>query len=114
MNPELQNTLAQLAQKMGTTVERLWPMLVEKQKLDSLLILISFGVLGVVSLLIVLVCVFKMIWPSRNDFFYDFPFEMPILFFGFTTIIFSAVAISAIPDYVYPEAATVQTLIKGK
>lgn len=113
MNPELQNTLAQLAQKMGTSVERLWPMLVAKQKLDSFLIMATFGTLGAVCILILLIPVYFFI-KDFKEFGIDSPSVLPIIILGLLALIFSAVSISAIPDYVYPEAATVQTLLKGK
>lgn len=51
MTPELQNTLAALANKLGTSVERLWPILVAEKRLDSIIAIVigaTFTTLAVI------------------------------------------------------------------
>ena len=59
MNPEavettdkIINALTQLANKLGTTVEQLWPMLVQQQRLEGITVVVMIALVFTVSLLI--------------------------------------------------------------
>ena len=51
MNPELSKVLADLAAKLGTSVEHLWPVLVAERRLDSIIAIAigaTFATLGAI------------------------------------------------------------------
>ena len=101
MNPELQNTLAMLANKMGTTSERLWPLLVAKAKFEAWACLI--GGLGFTALF---VFASVLCWRKRDD----WDSEPGTFIFGLIAIIPLIIALAAIGDAAYPEAAALQSL----
>lgn len=108
MTPELSNTLAQLANKLGVSAERLWPILVAREKTEALFGL-GFSVLcGVAAVLLA----FKARRSIRKD--RGGPSE--VTFFSISgsavlSIIFLVGSIGSYVDYKYPEIAAVKTLL---
>jgi len=51
MKPDLSTVLAQLAEKLGTSVEHLWPILVARERVAALLTIIFLGFMFVLGLL---------------------------------------------------------------
>lgn len=111
MTPELQNTLAALAQKLGTTVDHLWPLLVAKTKLDAGITVIFCAVLAF-GLAYVGYCSYKQLRIER-DAFSDAHLGWGLLLgaSGIASIILMFAAASSISDFVYPEPAAIQNLI---
>lgn len=113
MSPELSNTLNQLAQKLGTSVEKLWPILVERARLQATinLWLISLGIFAG----------FMMFgWSihrvTRKE--YDL-IEDPIMPLSIISICLGLIFILCIPmelprnvlDYKFPEVAALRGLV---
>lgn len=49
MSPDLPNTLTYWAQKLGVSVERIWPQLVAQVKLDAWIAIITCSILGTIA-----------------------------------------------------------------
>ena len=114
MTPELQNTLAALAQKLGTSVEYLWPLLVRHTYISSLTSLISYGSLSILSLIgsILLARISIGAFKSnRND--ACLPSVSLLLTFALLliTIVSSANAIGSLPNVMVPEVAAVKSIM---
>ena len=111
MTPELQNTLAMLAQKLGTSVEHLWPILVAKTKIDAGIGIIWMGVLGFTMALIAWQA-FKELH-KKHDFCSDAPLGWGLLMAitGISACVLLSCAVCTIGDFIYPEAAAIQGLI---
>lgn len=106
MNPELQQTLTALANKLGTSVERLWPMLVSKERFEAILgMVIGFGGAAALAWL---VC---YIWPRYDELYDKFPVLTVASFSIIMGLIFVMVAICSIPQAVFPEASAIQSLL---
>lgn len=112
MTPELQNTLAMLAQKLGTSVEHLWPLLVAKMRVDAGIGFLWMGILGTVMALISWQA-FKELREEHSP-FSDAPLGWGLLM-GITGIAACALiscAACCISDFAYPEAAALQSLLR--
>lgn len=109
MTPQLQETLAALAQKLGTTVEHLWPVLVARQRLDACLgIVCGFG-FGL-ALAYAVYYIFK----NYDDLDDMFPAALSITLGGLASLILIIMGFCNITNAVYPEVAALQSLIPGK
>lgn len=54
MTPELSNVLAALAQKLGTSAEHLWPLLVARARLDAAMGITFSAVIGITSVVVII------------------------------------------------------------
>jgi hypothetical protein len=106
MNPELQNTLAMLAQKFGTSVEHLYPMLVAKAKLDAVLCVYGFGFLTILGVAVVTFLIYAL---AKWD--WDEIVFVPILITVLLVVIFACLSVGNISNYRYPEAAAIHSLL---
>lgn len=106
MTPELQNTLAMLAQKLGTSVEHLWPILVAKERLDAFLCLGGGLIFGIAFLVGAAYLAKKAI----DD--WDEITWLPASLFLVFAVIALIISIASIGDACYPEAAAIHSLIK--
>ena len=103
MTPEISKALAELANKLGTSVEYLWPMMVKHEFVTSVTCLVVYTILS-----IVLFCAsYKCLKELRDG--EDMVGAMLLSFVaGFA---FSALAIVQIPDIIVPEAAAIKSLL---
>ena len=107
MTPELQNTLAALANKLGVSVEYLWPKLVGHAKVDAWTGII-FGSIGMVVVVFILKWAFKVI---RED---DDLFPAGVLtaiIAGIFAIVLPIMVACSISNACYPEASALHSLI---
>lgn len=108
MTPELQNTLANLASKLGTSVEKLWPLLVARTRFEAIIGVI-FGAAGA------FVCyrAIKKAANGKRDHYGDW--ELPnILIVGIGSIAFTILlcaSVSSIPDIFFPEVGAIKTIL---
>ena len=114
MTPELQNTLAALAQKLGTSVEYLWPLLVRHAYISSLTSLISYGSLSILSLIGSILLARISIGAFKSNLKDEC---LPIVCLWMASVlllitIFSATsAIGSLPNVMVPEAAAVKSIM---
>ena len=105
MNPEITNLLSGLANKFGTTVEYLWPLLLKHEVATSILSLTCCCVIGLV---IAIASAFLFRWGWRTE-------EESGLFFGsiglFVGMLILALGLSEISDIVVPEAAVIKSIV---
>ena len=112
MTPELQNTLAMLAQKLGTSVEHLWPVLVAKTKFDAGISILWLGALGFVMAFIS--------WRSfkelrnKHEYMSDAPMGWGLLMgiSGIAACVLLSCSVGCASDFIYPEAAAIQMLMR--
>lgn len=112
MTPELQNTLAILAQKLGTSIDHLWPVLVAKAKVDAGIGIIWMGSLGLAMAFISLEAYKKLVQKERpyaND--ADFGLSLLMAICGIATCVLLSCSVSCISDFIYPEAAAIHSLM---
>ena len=112
MTPELQNTLAMLAQKLGTSVEHLWPILVVKTKVDAGIGILWMGGLGTVMAIIAWAA-FKELRKEHEE-FSDAPMGWGLLMgiSGIAACVLLSCSVGCISDFLYPEAAAIHALIR--
>ena len=121
MTPELQNTLAALAQKLGTSVEYLWPLLVRHTYINSLMLLIAksgIAFAGFVAVVIALRVRFfsaiaKKPYIERSDDEDDLMtvWAMTLVAGGAFFILFSLFALMDVGDVMVPEAAAIRSIM---
>ena len=107
MTPELSNALAQLAAKLGVSVEILWPTLVAHARLDAISLLVGSSIMAILAF----IGATKAIKGGHNSKYDDGAFYflgallivIGIFCFGF--------ALSSISDCIYPQASALQTLL---
>jgi hypothetical protein len=105
MNPTLQDTLNTLAQKLGTTAERVFPMLVAQERLSAW-VWIAVGI-ALTSLCGV---AFRRCYKLTQE---DDDFG-PILFLiPFIGVIFSLFIWCNIPEAIYPEASAIRSILNS-
>ena len=103
MTPEISKALAELANKLGTSVEYLWPLMVKHELAKSVAGLVAFSVLSVVAFF----CSYLCLKETRDG------EEMigTMLLALMAGVAFGAVAVGFIPDIIVPEAAAVKSLL---
>ena len=107
MTPELSQALAQLATKLGVSVEILWPTLVAHARLDAICLLVASSIIAISAF----IGAAKAIKTGRNSGYDDAHFYLlagllivlGLMCFGF--------ALSSISDCIYPQANAFQTLL---
>ena len=104
MNPELQNVIADLARKLGTTAEKLFPILVARERLGAAVGLLVSCIFIAVFALAIWIC-----WENREDWQEGsfFGIFAAFIIMGFFLII----AVNSFPNYFYPEAAAIYSLM---
>ena len=106
MTPELQNTLAALANKLGVSVEYLWPKLVGHALVDAWTGIV-FGAIGMVVVVLALKWAFKTI---REGGELEFAGILTAIVAGVSAIILPIMMVYCIPNVCYPEAAVLRSL----
>ena len=106
MNPELQNTLAMLAQKFGTSVEHLYPILVAKAKMDAALCVYGFGLLTILGIAVVVFLIYAVVKWKWDEITF-----MPMGIIAALVLLFGCLSVGNISDYRYPEAAAMQKIL---
>ena len=112
MNPELQNTLAMLARTLGTSIEHLWPLLVAKTKVDAGIGILWMGVLGAFMAVISWTAYKEL--REEHDMFSEAPMALGVLvaITGIAACVLLSCSVGCISDFLYPEAAAIQSLIR--
>lgn len=106
MTPELSNTLAALAQKLGTSVEHLWPMLVAKQRLDSIVVLIFCATASAALAF----CAWKVYTHKYDEFNEEFKW-IPVSLCGIFSMVALACAVGEISNIAFPEVAAIKSIL---
>lgn len=106
MTPELSNVLAELAKKLGTSAEHLWPILVARARFDAAMAIV-FCVLIVAVLTAFILKAIKAM--KEEDDRLDWPTGS--LISGALIVIFVACAFGATVNFVYPEVAALKTIL---
>ena len=115
MNPELQNSLTALANKLGTSVEHLWPILVARERLGNILCAVLLVGLAVL-------CAYwsrQLFVRARHENVKASQYEsdeMPFYTGGVGIIILAFIitgsACFCVVDAIYPEAVVIHSLVK--
>lgn len=106
MNPELSKALADLAVRLGTSADKLFPLLVAKAKLDATIVMWGCGIgalLGMALIALLIYAVIKWEWDEITLF--------SLLITAVVTVILVCASIGSIGNYRYPEAAALQSLV---
>lgn len=121
MTPELQNTLAALAQKLGTSVEYLWPLLVRHTYIESLMLLIAMSGLAFLSMIVAVVGLRVRFFSTiAKKHYNERSADEDNLMTGWTIalvaggaffILFSLFAIGVVGDVMVPEAAAIKSIM---
>lgn len=110
MNDKLQDALANLAAKLGTSAERLWPVLVHKQVLDWW----SGMLTAFIALVATGTALYLSVKLTRKTDFDDSPVPVLLcLIFGFGTAVSIAYVfqfLSEVSMVIYPEASALREL----
>lgn len=103
MTPEISKALAELANKLGTSVEYLWPLMVKHALVTSVTTL-------VVCSIITIACLIAAHWSYK---IFKEEGDCLGLMFGaaLVAVMFASVALSCIPDIIVPEAAAIKSLL---
>jgi ABC-type enterobactin transport system permease subunit len=105
MNPNLQETLNALAQKLGTTAERVYPLFVEKERLE--------GYIGItLSLILTVLFTAAARWCLQYREENDDGFLLGVVIIGVMAIVASIQIWLHIPKVFYPEPAAIETILK--
>lgn len=107
MTPDLQNTIASLANKLGVTVEYLWPKLVGNAMVEAWCGVI-FGTLGTV------VSVFALRWGLSTIREHEYDMKpagiIASIISAALIILLPIVVICSLPNAIYPEAHALRLL----
>ena len=103
MTPEISKALAGLANKLGTSVEYLWPMMVKHEVAISVTTLVACSVFSVAGFF----AAYKFYRLIEQEEGVIFPMLMAALL-GLCLMLFGLVEI---PDIIVPEAAAVKSLL---
>lgn len=109
MTPELQNTLAALAAKLGVTIEYLWPKLVGHAQVGAWSTII-FCAVGIVGSAFALRWCIKTGLAPKDELVY---LLSSTGLFVFTTLMIALpiVLTSKVPDAIFPEAAAIKSIL---
>lgn len=112
MSPELSKTLAELAQKLGTSVEHLWPILVGQARLDAIVAVVGCGV-GAVAATFICRMAFVRMGKPKQDFMDDHALGWGVVMVlaSIATLILALCAMSSISAVFYPEAQVIKNLL---
>lgn len=110
---KLTGLLQDLATRLGTTVQHVWPLLVQKTRVDWIATTSVLLVCSVASLFLVRAA---YRWCNRNrDFDPEFP-EAIVLFAACAAFLFTTIGLiiqlASISELILPEAATVDNLLR--
>ena len=99
MTPELSKTLNELAQRLGTSAEHLWPLLVAQQRLEAWILVVACGL----SALLCGVVAWRL--SKRHD------LEVPTIAVIMLGLLSVGVGLSGISTIVYPEPSALGYLL---
>ena len=103
MTPEISKVLAELANKLGTSVEYLWPMMVKHEVATSVTALVACSVFSVAGFF----TAYKLYRLIEQEEGVILPMLMAALL-GLCLMLFGLVEI---PDIIVPEAAAIKSLL---
>lgn len=107
MNPDLSRTLAELASKLGTTADRLWPVLVAQAKLSALIAMWATGSVEVFAILLLIF--FTWLLFAKDS---DTSLGVGgILITLVVLVVVGFITCDTYVDYRFPEAAALQRLL---
>ena len=109
MTPEISRALAELANKLGTSVEYLWPMMVKHE--------VATSVAGLIACLLVAAALFFSAYRMLRFFMSDkyvmeLDFELALVgMVAILGVVFVCISLGEIPDIIVPEAAAIKSLL---
>ena len=103
MTPEISRALAELANKLGTSVEYLWPMMVKHEVVTSVTALVVCSVISIASLFAAYK-LFRLIGENEEVVF-------PMLLSALLGLCLLPFGLAEIPDIIVPEAAAIKSLL---
>lgn len=105
MNDQLSNTLAALAQKLGTTVEYLWPKMVRYEVVSGIYTTVIAGVISLGLLGLIVVFIRKAIDNDDPEYCIPAVISFAALLLALMPLHFGILSITC------PEAATIKSLL---
>ncbi len=110
MTPELSNVLAALAQKLGTSVEQLWPVLVARARFDAAMNITFCTLLGAAY---VTFLVFATKALKKEEDWSDTNPVWPIgcLIGGIAFVVCLGCVFDGVTNLAYPEVAALKTIL---
>lgn len=104
MTPEISKALAELANKLGTSVEYLWPMMVKHEVATSVTAL----VVGLIASIGFFFIAYKLFRCANDDGCGDF---FPTILAACLGLLLAVFPLTEIPDIIVPEAAAIKSLL---
>ena len=103
MTPEISKALAELANKLGTSVEYLWPMMVKHEVATSVTTLVACSVISIAGFFAAYK-LYRLI--EKNE-----EVVLPMLLSALLGLCLMPFGLAEIPDIVVPEAAAIKSLL---
>ena len=103
MTPEISKVLAELANKLGTSVEYLWPLMVKHEVAGSVTALVVCIVTSIVSFFAAYK-LFRLIGEDDGVVF-------PMVLCALLGLCLAPLGLAEIPDIIVPEAAAIKSLL---
>lgn len=104
MTPEISKALAELANKLGTSVEYLWPMMVKHEVATSVTALVA----GLVFSIGFFFLAYKLYRCADDDVCGD---TFPAFLAACLGLLLAVFSLTEIPDIIIPEAAAIKSLL---
>ena len=104
MTPEISKALAELANKLGTSVEYLWPLMVKHEVATSVTVMVAGLILSIGLFFIA----YKLYRNTRDDYYSD---TFPAIVVACLGLILAVFSLAEIPDIIVPEAAAIKSLL---
>ena len=109
MTPEISKALAELANKLGTSVEYLWPLMVKHEVATSVAAMVSCALISFALLF----GAYRLLRFFMSD-KYVMDLDVEYVAVGLIAIlgaVFAIISICEIPDIIIPEAAAIKSLL---
>lgn len=104
MTPEISKALAELANKLGTSVEYLWPMMVKHEVATSVTALVA----GLIFSIGLFILAYKLYRYTNDDGYGD---AFPAILAACLGLMLAVFSLAEIPDIIVPEAAAIKSLL---
>lgn len=104
MTPEISKALAELANKLGTSVEYLWPLMVKHEVATSVTAMVAGLIFSIGSFFLA----YKLYRNTRDDCYRD---TFPAILVACLGLLLAVFSLTEIPDIIVPEAAAIKSLL---
>lgn len=105
MTPEISKALAELANKLGTSVEHLWPLMVKHEVATSVTALVAGSIFSIGLFFLA----YKLYRYTSDD--GDGVFDFPVIMAACLGLMLAVFSLAEIPDIIVPEAAAIKSLL---